>query len=81
MTTLPYFVKPHYCNDPKFSDKWVWANRVEQSQTAPEGGLIRAYSVILPASFGPNTVCKTTPFKLQCIGQLQQFFRVADFFY
>ena len=26
-----------YLNDPKFSDRWVWANSADPDQTAPRG--------------------------------------------
>ena len=28
-----------YCNDPKFSDRLVWANSADPDQTAPRGAV------------------------------------------
>ena len=32
-------------NDPKFSDRYAWANSADPDQTAPRGSLIRVYTV------------------------------------
>ena len=43
-----------YHKDPKYLDRPVCANNVDPDQTAPEGVLIKVYTVfILSASFGP----------------------------
>ena len=34
-----------YRNDPKFSDRYAWANSADPDQTAPRSSLIRVYSV------------------------------------
>ena len=34
-----------YHNDPKFSDRYAWANSADPDQTAPRGSLIRVYPV------------------------------------
>ena len=34
-----------YRNDPKFSDRYVWANSADPDQTAPRSSLIRVYTV------------------------------------
>ena len=34
-----------YRNDPKFSDRYAWANNVDPDQTAPRSSLIRVYTV------------------------------------
>ena len=35
--STPSAMKAKYCNDHKFSDRQVWANRVDPDQSAPEG--------------------------------------------
>ena len=34
-----------YRNDPKFSDRYAWANSADPDQTAPRSSLIRVYTV------------------------------------
>ena len=29
----------HYCNDPKFSDRYAWANSADPDQTDPRGAV------------------------------------------
>ena len=31
--------KCHYCNDPKLSDRYAWANSADPDQTAPRGAV------------------------------------------
>ena len=35
----------YYRNDPKFSDRYAWANSADPDQTAPRSSLIRVYTV------------------------------------
>ena len=44
---------PLGANDPKFTDRQVWANSVDPDQTAPKGS---ALLTIPSASFGPITL-------------------------
>ena len=30
---------PTYCDDPKFSDRYAWANSADPDQTAPRGAV------------------------------------------
>ena len=45
-----------YCNDPKFSDRQVWANNVVSDQTAPCVWSGSSLFAIPSASSGPSTV-------------------------
>ena len=44
-----------YRNDPKFSDRYAWANSADPDQTAPRGA-VSALFAILSASFGLITL-------------------------
>ena len=48
-----------YRNDPKFSDRYAWANSVDPDQTAPRGGVWSGSTLfaIPSASFGTITLC------------------------
>ena len=40
VTTIAlHFVQSSYCNDPKFSDRYVLANSADPDQTAPRGAI------------------------------------------
>ena len=47
-----------YRNDPKFSDRYAWANSADPGQTAPTGAVWSGSTLfaILSASFGLNTL-------------------------
>ena len=34
------FMENDYCNDPKFSDRYAWANSADPDQTAPRGAVL-----------------------------------------
>ena len=48
-----------YCHDPKFSDRYAWANSADPDQTAPRGGAVWSGSTLFAipsASFGHITL-------------------------
>ena len=68
-----------YCNDPKFSDRYAWANSADPDQTAP-GGAVWSGSTLFAipsASFGLITLCYSHI--VQILEWLQQVFWVSEY--
>ena len=65
-----------YRNDPKFSDRQVWANSVDPDQTAPRGAVWSGSTMfaILSALFGHST-----RHKIKLLGSFSKFFGCPNF--
>ena len=72
-----------YCNNPKFSDRYAWANSADPDQTAPRGaprGAVWSGSTLFAipcASFGLITLWQSHI--VQSLEWLQQIFRVSEY--
>ena len=73
------YSKMNYHNDPKFSDRQVWANSVDPDQTAPRGAVWSASTLfaILSTSFGNITLWWSL--LVQILVWLQQYFGCPNF--
>ena len=68
-----------YRNDPKFSDRYAWANSSDPDQTAPTGAVWSGPTLfaIPSASFGLITLWYSH--KVQILEWLQQIFWVFEY--
>ena len=68
-----YHFKKDYCNDPKFLDRWVWANSADPDQTTVWSGT--SLFAIPFASFWQNTL--RFGLFVWTLGSLQQKFLLS----
>ena len=69
----------YYRNDPKFSDRYAWANSADPDQSAPRGAVWSGSTLfaIRFASFGLITLWQSHT--VQILEWLQQIFWVSEY--
>ena len=75
---LGIFIVLFYRNDPKFSDRYAWANSADPDQTAPRGAVWSGSTLFAIPSASFRLITLRQSHTIQILEWLQQIFWVSE---